>query len=76
MAGLFNLLSDLPDDLCALYRSFGIDLERFNASGRWELPIPATYVIDRSGIIRYAAVSVDYTCRPEPETALAELAGC
>jgi peroxiredoxin len=73
VAGLFNLLFDLPEDLCALYRSFGIDLERFNTDGRWELPMPATFVIDRAGIIRYAAVNVDYTCRPEPQAALALL---
>lgn len=76
VAGRFHLLFDLPDDLCALYREIGIDLERYNTNGRWELPMPATYVIDRSGIIRYAAVNVDYTHRPEPDAALAALEEC
>ena len=75
VAGSFRLLFDLPDDLCALYRDFDIDLARFNTHGRWELPMPATYVIDRFGIIRYAAVNVDYTRRPEPQAALEALAG-
>jgi peroxiredoxin len=75
VAGSFGLLFDLPDDLCALYRDFGIDLARFNTHGRWELPMPATYVIDRAGTIRYAAVNVDYTRRPEPRAALVVLAG-
>lgn len=76
LAGRFSLSFDLPGDLCALYRTFGIDLEVFNTNGRWELPMPATFVIDRAGIIRYAAVNVDYTCRPEPQATLAVLAGC
>jgi len=38
--------------------------------------MPATYVIDGGGIIRYAAVNVDYTRRPEPEEALAVLKKC
>ena len=73
LAGIFGLNFTLPEDLCGLYREFGIDLARFNTHARWELPMPATYVIDRAGIIRYAAVNIDYTCRPEPQAALAAL---
>jgi peroxiredoxin len=76
VAGRFNLLFELPEDLCALYREFGIDLARFNTHGRWELPMPATFVVDRAGVLRYAAVNVDYTYRPEPQSALIALAGC
>jgi len=74
LAGSYGLNFVLPEDLCGLYREFGIDLERFNSHGRWELPMPATYIVDRNGIIRYAAVNVDYTCRPEPQAALEVLA--
>jgi peroxiredoxin len=76
LADRFGLTFELTAELCALYRDFGIDLERFNSHGRWELPMPATYVIDRAGTIRYAAVNVDYTCRPEPQAALAVLSEC
>ena len=74
LAGRFGLNFDLPEDLCGLYREFGIDLQRFNSNGRWELPMPASYVIDQTGVIRYAQVNLDYTCRPEPQAALAALA--
>jgi len=40
------------------------------ASGTWELPIPATYVIDPSGTIRLAFVDADYTKRLEPAAIL------
>lgn len=29
--------------------------------------MPASYVIDKSGVIRYASVDPDHTVRPEPE---------
>jgi len=32
----------------------------------WTLPIPARFVIDRSGVIRAAQSDPDYTTRPEP----------
>ena len=38
------------------------------------LPLPATYVIDRDGIIAFAYVDVDYRNRLEPATIAATLA--
>jgi peroxiredoxin len=35
--------------------------------------MPARFVIDRRGIIRYADSDPDYTTRPEPEDTLAAL---
>jgi peroxiredoxin len=44
----------------------------FNPDGRgW--PHPATYVIDRQGIVRWKFIEVDYTRRPTNEQILAEL---
>ncbi len=47
-----------------MYRGFGLDLEK--ANGAWTLPMPARFVIDRSGVIRSADVDPDYTRRTEP----------
>jgi len=66
----YGLQFNLPADLQKLYCQFGIDLESFNTHGRWELPLPATFVIDREGIVRYREVNADYTHRPEPQAAL------
>ena len=76
LAESYGLNFTLTEDLSGLYRQFGIDLARFNSHARWELPMPATYVVDRAGIIRYAQVNLDYTCRPEPQAALAALSAC
>ena len=32
----------------------------------WELPIPATFIVERDGRIAFAAADPDYTERPEP----------
>jgi len=48
-------------------KSSGLDLEKRNADGRWILPVPGTFVIDRSGHIAYAHVDADYRNRPEPQ---------
>lgn len=32
----------------------------------WMLPLPATYVVDRSGRIRNAFIEADFTVRQEP----------
>jgi len=37
-----------------------------NGDESWELPIPATYIIDREGTVLYASANEDYTERPEP----------
>lgn len=75
IARSFGLVFTLPDDLKALYQSFGIDLPKNTGHTVWELPMPARYVIDRTGIVRSAEVDPDYTARPEPSATLAILQG-
>ena len=69
-----GLINELPDYLHPIYESFGVVLPEHNADGRWELPIPARFLVDRAGVIRQAEVNADYTKRPEPEDLLAQLA--
>ena len=71
----YGLTFDLPDDLAAVYEELGIDLQRVNGGHPRTLPVPATYVIDRDGTIRWAFVDTDYTKRAEPADILAALDG-
>ncbi len=48
----------------------GVDLSKFNGDNSWELPMPATFVVARDGLIRWASVDADYTVRPEPDQVL------
>lgn len=71
VARQYGLVFRLPDDLIDVYlNGLKLDLTRFNGDESWELPIPATFVIDSSGTIVYAAADPDYTTRPEPTEAI------
>ena len=65
-AKAYGLAFDLPDDLAAVYDKLGFDLQHVNAGHSRTLPLPATYVIDRTGTIRWAFADTDYTKRAEP----------
>ena len=67
VAAAFGLRWTLPGDLQKLYVGFGLDLPGGNGDDSWTLALPASYVIDRHGVIRYARTDPDYTRRPEPE---------
>ncbi len=66
LANEFGLRYRLPDELIAVYKSFGNDLTIGNGEPSWTLPMPARYVIATDGVIAYAEVSPDYTRRPDP----------
>ena len=57
-----------------LYKDFGTDLPSINGAADWDLPVPATFVIDRAGRIAWAHVDSNYTTRAEPADVLAALA--
>lgn len=63
----WGLLWHLPDYLVEVYREFDIDLEETNGNDDWTLPLPARYIVDTEGKVRYARVGADYTRRPEPQ---------
>jgi len=67
VAHAYGLAYDFPADLRGLYGNvFGNDIGAINGSRRWQLPIPARYVINTQGVIISAAVDPDYRDRPEP----------
>jgi peroxiredoxin len=57
----------------AIYRRAFVNLPFTNGDESWELPIPATYILDRDGTVLYASASEDYTERPEPAEIVANL---
>jgi len=64
----YGIVFKLIDEVSDLYKNtFKLDLESFNDTDSDELPIPATYVIDQSGTVRYAYVNPDYTQRANPD---------
>ncbi len=74
VASQFGLVYRVPDEQQAIYRRAFVNLPFANGDESWELPIPATFIVDRDGTIRYASADEDYTARPEPSEILLQLA--
>ena len=70
----FGVAFEMPPELIELYSRVGNNLPVLNGNGRWVLPVPATYVIDRDGRIVFAHVEADYRERAEPRDVLAAIA--
>jgi len=69
----FGIVYELPPETNAQYKSYGIDLATKNSMSKPELPLSATYVVDRKGKIRYAFLEPDYKKRAEPDVIVEEL---
>jgi len=47
------------------YKQYGIDVPESNDAKLWQLPIPATYIIDTNGSVVWSFVEEDYSKRPD-----------
>jgi peroxiredoxin len=85
----FDLAPDLDQSVIRAYRlqftvpprvreiythDFNTDISSYTADGSWNLPVPATFVIDPQGIVRRRHVNADFTRRMEPEEVIQALA--
>jgi peroxiredoxin len=68
-----GLVFSLPESLRPIYSAWEIDIPDHNANESFELPIPATYIIDTKGEIRYVFADMDYTKRLEPDIIIKQL---
>ncbi len=66
IAGTYRVKFELTGELRALYEQIGMPLTDANADRSWNLPVPATFVLDRDGIVRARHVDPDYRTRMEP----------
>jgi peroxiredoxin len=62
----FGLAYRVPPAQEEVYRRAFVNLPFTNGDDSWELPIPATYILDRDATVLYASANEDYTGRPEP----------
>jgi len=68
-----GLVFSLADELRPIYLSFGIEIEKHNGEGQFDLPLAATFVIAQDGTVASAFVDADYTTRQEPAEVVAAL---
>jgi peroxiredoxin len=73
IARQFGLVYRVPDEQQAIFRRAFVNLPFANGDSSWELPIPATFIVDRDRTILYASADEDYAHRPEPVEILQQL---
>lgn len=72
-ARAYGLAYTLPESLREIYAAFGLDLPARQATSTFELPIPATVLVDRQGVVRRSFHDIDVSRRGEPEEFIASV---
>jgi peroxiredoxin len=85
LAEKFGVAYRLSEEMQHYYRSILVNIPFINSARNvmagkdtaeerdWMLPLPATFVVNRDGIITFAEAHADFRVRPEPEDVLAAL---
>jgi peroxiredoxin len=68
-----GLAVPVGEELGRMLRSVDVDLAAYHGSKAWFLPIPATFVVGRDGIIAARHVDADFRRRMEPDAILSAL---
>lgn len=73
VAKQFHLVFKVDADVIDIYNKKGFDLKKYQGNDLYELPMPATYIVDEQGTIRFAYVNELYVERLEPTDAIQAL---
>ena len=68
-----GLVFELNEKVKAIYKKSATDFQKTQGNERYELPVPATLVVNPKGEIVYIFADVDYTKRAEPMEVLSYL---
>lgn len=71
VAQAYGVAFKMEDDAYEGLKGFGVDLEERSGQQHRLLPVPAVFVIDRDGVIRFSYVNPNYKVRIEPDVLLA-----
>jgi peroxiredoxin len=74
VAQQFGLAYRVPDYQQSIYQRAMVNLPFANGDDSWQLPIPATFILDRNRTVLNASANADYSERPEPTEILQQLA--
>lgn len=69
----YNVNYVMEPGLADRYKKGGLDIALANGQTDYVLPVPATYIIDKSGKIKYVFFDKDYRKRPSVKTLTANL---
>jgi peroxiredoxin len=62
----FGLVFRVPDSIRGYYEGADLNFPLIYGNDSWFLPVPATYVIGRDGVIRHAYINPDFRERLDP----------
>jgi peroxiredoxin len=74
VAARYRIAFTVPPQLQPAYLALGYPNRAKRAPDRWVLPLPATYIIDRNGLVALSYLDADYTTRLEPTEIVVALA--
>lgn len=76
VAAAFGATYPVPDYMQTYYRSIMVNIPFINGEASWRLPIPASFIIDSQGTIRWSQGYADFRVRPDPAEILKALEMC
>jgi peroxiredoxin len=59
-----------PDAMRPVFAGLGHDMVKFQGDDSLEVPVPATLLVDKEGIVREAFIVADWSVRVDPEVVL------
>ncbi|HAA10148.1 MAG TPA: alkyl hydroperoxide reductase [Cytophagales bacterium] len=71
----YNVRFEILPSVKELYTAFNLDLEALNANGRWNLPVPATFIINTDGTVVKRHFDHNFMERMEPTEIIKVLQG-
>lgn len=73
IARQFGIVYSLEADEIDLFNGWGLQLDVANESAKWELPLPATYIVTQERTIGYEFVDVDFRARCCPDDLIEQI---
>ena len=82
LAEQFGIAFPVSQTMQRYYRSILVNIPFINSGKNvmaapddavWKLPLPATFVVNREGVLTFSEAHADFRVRPEPEDVLAAL---
>jgi len=67
VAKKFGIAFTLAEPLRPIHEAFGMDIPAHNGNSSFELPVPATYVINQNKEVVYASINPNWMERAEPD---------
>jgi len=73
MIEAFHVVNKVDDAMLAKMKGFGVDLERASGKTHHEIAIPSLFLVDRTGVVRWAHSDPDFKVRPSTAQILAAI---